>query len=199
VSRRIAAGDRHVRSGGWLKGNMDLARSLTGKTMGIFGLGRIGGAIARRAEALRMHVVYGVRARKPDAAWPYFDDLRAMAKACDVLVVTVPGGASTRHSVNGDIIEALGPTGILVNVSRGSVVDEVALVAALAADRLGGAGLDVFEDEPRVPSPLFGMDHVVLQPHVGSATQETRRKMAELMVENLLRHFAGKPLLTPVA
>jgi lactate dehydrogenase-like 2-hydroxyacid dehydrogenase len=196
--RQVVAGDRYVRSGRWLKGHMELARSLTGRTMSILGMGRIGTAVARRAEALGMKVIYGVRAKKPELPWPYYSDIVAMARDSDVMVIAIPGGGQTRHLVDAKVLDALGPTGFLVNVARGSVVDETALIEALRSKRLGGAGLDVFSDEPRVPASLIELDHVVLQPHVGSATLDTRQKMARLMLDNLLRHFAGKPLLTPV-
>jgi lactate dehydrogenase-like 2-hydroxyacid dehydrogenase len=197
-ARQIVAGDRYVRSGAWRTGDMALTTGLTGRTMGILGLGRIGRGIARRAEAFRIQVVYGGRTPKPDAPWRYYDDPVAMARDSDVLVVAIPGGRETRHMVGPDVLDALGPEGILVNVARGSVVDEQALVEALSEGRLGGAGLDVFEFEPNVPEALIAMQHVVLQPHVGSATVQTRRKMAQLMVDNLVRHFAGLPPLTPV-
>lgn len=198
VARKLVAGDRFVRTGQWLKGNMGLATALRGKTMAILGLGRIGAAIARRGEAFGLKVIYGGRSRKADAPWPYYADLVEMARAADFLVVAVPGGAATRHMVSAEVIEAIGSGGMLINIARGSVVDEKALVAALIEGRLGGAGLDVFEDEPRVPEALFALDTVVLQPHVGSATTETRSAMGRLMLDNLAAYFAKKPLLTPV-
>ena len=129
----------------------------------------------------------------------YYDDLVAMARDSDFLVVIVPGGAATRHLVDRPVLDALGPEGVLINVARGSVVDETALVEALADGRLGGAGLDVFESEPTVPEALFRMDNVTLQPHMGSATVETRTAMGRLVIDNLRAHFAGEPLLTPVS
>jgi lactate dehydrogenase-like 2-hydroxyacid dehydrogenase len=199
ASRRIVAGDRYVRQGRWAKeGHMALAGAIHGKTMAILGLGRIGTAIARRGEAFGLKIVYGGRTKKTEAPWPYFADLVAMARAADFFVIAVPGGAATRHMVDARVIEALGTKGILINIARGSVVDQQALVDALVSGRLGGAALDVFDDEPNVPDSLFGLDNVVLQPHVGSATTETRSKMGRLMVDNLLAHFAGRPLLTPV-
>ena len=196
--RRISLGDRFVRAGGWLKGALPLAQKVGGKTMGILGYGRIGKAIARRAEAFGMHIVYHGRKPQAGAAHRYYASLTEMARDCDVLMVICPGGAATRHIVNAQVMQALGPEGTLINVARGSVVDEQALVKALTDGSLGAAGLDVFESEPKVPEALFGMDQVVLQPHVGSATHETRKAMGDLTVDNLRAHFAGKPALTPV-
>jgi len=197
--RRISLGDRYVRAGSWLKGELPLAQKVGGKTMGILGYGRIGKAIAKRAEAFGMQIVYHGRKPQPGAAHKYYAKLTDMARDCDVLMVICPGGAATHHIVNAQVLEALGPEGTLINVARGSVVDEPALVRALAEGKLGAAGLDVFEDEPRVPEALLAMDQVVLQPHVGSATHETRKAMGDLTVDNLRAHFAGKPVLTPVA
>jgi len=199
ASRRIAAGDRFVREGKWLKGSLPLAAKMSGKRLGILGLGRIGRAIARRAAAFDMPVAYHNRKPVADAPYPYHADLVSLARDSDFLVAICPGGAATRHIVNETVMRALGPTGILVNVARGSVVDEPALVKCLHEGALGGAGLDVFEAEPNVPEALFAMDSVVLAPHVGSATHETRNAMGALTVDNLMAHFAGKPVLTPVA
>lgn len=198
VARKLVAGDRFVRTGQWLGANMRLATAVHGKTMAILGLGRIGTAIARRGEAFGLKVIYGGRSKKADAPWPYYADLVELARAADFLVVAIPGGGATRHMVDAKVIEALGPEGMLINIARGSVIDEKAMVEALVAGRLGGAGLDVFEDEPRVPEALFALDTVVLQPHVGSATAETRSAMGRLMLDNLGAYFAGSPLLTPV-
>lgn len=197
--RRISQGDRFVRSGGWLKGGFPLAQKVGGKTMGILGYGRIGKAIAKRAEAFGMRIVYHGRKPQAGVGHKYYAKLADMARDCDVLMVICPGGAETRHIVNAEVLRALGTEGTLINAARGSVVDEAALVQALADGTLGAAGLDVFEDEPRVPEALFAMDQVVLQPHVGSATHETRKAMGDLTVENLRAHFSGKPVLTPVA
>ena len=196
--RRISLGDRFVRAGSWLKGALPLAQKVGGKTMGILGYGRIGKAIAKRAEAFGMHIVYHGRKPQAGVAHKYYASLTEMARDCDVLMVICPGGAATQHIVNAEVLKALGPKGTLINVARGSVVDEPALVKALAEGSLGAAGLDVFEDEPRVPQALWAMDNVVLQPHVGSATHETRKAMGDLTVDNLRAHFAGKPVLTPV-
>jgi hydroxypyruvate reductase len=196
--RRISLGDRYVRSGAWLKGPMPLAQKVGGKTLGILGFGRIGKAIAKRAEAFGMTIVYHGRKPQQGVAAKYYASLTDMARDCDVLLAICPGGPETHHIINAEVIAALGPEGTLINVSRGSVVDEQALVKALVDGKLGGAGLDVFEAEPKVPEALFTMDNVVLQPHVGSATRETRKAMGDLAVDNLRAHFSGKPLLTPV-
>ncbi len=198
VARRLCAGDRYVRAGRWSGGPMPLAARVSGKRLGILGLGRIGRAIAKRASGFDMPIAY--HSRRPVAGVPfrYCATPVELAQHADFLVVITPGGAATRHLVNEAVMRALGPTGVLVNVARGSVVDERALVRCLQEGALGGAGLDVFEDEPHVPEALYAMDNVVLQPHVGSATHETRRAMGDLVVDNLLAHFAGQPVLTPV-
>jgi lactate dehydrogenase-like 2-hydroxyacid dehydrogenase len=196
--RRISLGDRYVRAGRWLKGPLPFTHSMGGKIMGILGYGRIGKAIAKRAEAFGMRIVYHGRKPQPDVAHKYYASLTGMARDCDVLMAICPGGAATRHIVNAEVMQALGPEGTLINVARGSVVDEQALVRALADGSLGAAGLDVFESEPKVPEALFTMDQVVLQPHVASATHETRMAMGVLTADNLRAHFAGKPVLTPV-
>lgn len=199
VARRISRGDRFVRAGGWLKGGLEFGTTLTGKKVGIVGMGRIGHATAKRAEAFGLKVLYHGRRQQPDIAYPYYADLMRLAQDSDFLVLTLPGGPETKGLINADVLAALGSKGMLVNVARGSIVDEAALVAALQAGKLGGAALDVFADEPRVPSALMAMDNVVLQPHVGSATHNTRAAMGQLVVDNLLAHFAGRPLLTRVA
>jgi lactate dehydrogenase-like 2-hydroxyacid dehydrogenase len=145
-----------------------------------------------------MHIAYHGRTPQAGVSYKFYPKLVDMARDCDVLMVICPGGAATHHIVNAEVLAALGPEGTLINVARGSVVDEAALVKALADGKLGAAGLDVFEDEPRVPEALFALDQVVLQPHVGSATNETRKAMGDLTVDNLRAHFAGKPVLTPV-
>ncbi|HEY5292452.1 MAG TPA: 2-hydroxyacid dehydrogenase [Burkholderiales bacterium] len=197
--RRISLGDRYVRAGSWLKGAMPYGHKVGGKTMGILGYGRIGKAIAKRAEAFGMRIVYHGRKPQAGVAHKYYASLTEMARDCDVLMVICPGGAETHHIVNAEVLKALGPEGTLINVARGSVVDEPALVKALADGSLGAAALDVFESEPKVPQALLGMDQVVLQPHVGSSTHETREAMGDLAVDNLRAHFSGKPILTPVA
>jgi lactate dehydrogenase-like 2-hydroxyacid dehydrogenase len=199
VARRISRGDRFVRAGGWLKGSLEFGTALKGKKVGIVGLGRIGHATAKRAEAFGMEILYHGRRPQPEVGYRYYPDLVGLARDCDFLVLTLPGGPETRNLVTADVLAALGPQGMLINVARGSTVDEPALVAALKSGAIGGAALDVFADEPRVPAELMGMDNVVLQPHVGSATHGTRGAMGQLVIDNLLAHFAGKPLLTRVA
>ena len=198
VARRLVVADRHVRSGEWLKAGLPLASKVGGATMGILGLGRIGLAIAKRAEAFGMTIVYYGPREKPGVPYRRYSNLAEMAKAVDYLMVSCPGGLATRHLVNGEVLNALGPKGAVVNIARGSVIDEPALVQALQDGRLGGAGLDVFADEPRVPEALLSMENVVLLPHIGSATHATRAAMGQLVVDNLKAHFAGKPLLTPI-
>ena len=198
TSRQICVGDRYVRRRKWLQGEMHFTRALRGRRLGILGLGRIGKDIARKAEIFGMEIVYHGRRRQDGVAYRYYADLVEMARDSDYLVAICPGGPSTDKIVNRAVLDALGPQGVLINVARGSVVDEPALVAALEEGRLGGAGLDVFADEPNVPEELLGMDQVVLQPHVGSATHETRRAMGDLTLENLRAHFAGEPVPTPV-
>ena len=199
AARRISRGDRFVRAGKWLQGGLELGTALRGRRLGIVGLGRIGLAAARRAEACGMFVAYHGPRPKPEAPYPYVADLVELARRSDVLVLTLPGGTGTRHLVNAEVLAALGPKGTLVNVARGSVVDETALLAALQSGALGAAALDVFADEPRVPPALLAMENVVLQPHVGSATHETRAAMGQLVLDNLAAHFAGQALPTRVA
>ena len=196
--RRLPQADRYLREGKWMGGAFPLSDSLRDKTMGILGLGRIGKAIARRAEACGVKIAYHGRSRQADVAYPYYASLIEMAKAVDILMVITPGGPGTNKLVNADVLAALGPRGVLINVARGSVVDEAALIAALRAGTIAAAGLDVFEVEPCAPTELIGMDNVVLLPHVGSASVATRRAMGQLVVDNLLSFFAGKGALTPV-
>ena len=187
-----------ARSGDWeAKGNAPLSTSPDGKTIGILGLGRIGQEIADRLAVFNPTIVYHTRSKK-DVPYTYYGDLVEMAKVCDVLVCITPGGPSTSKIVNKDVLEALGPTGMLINVSRGSVVDEDALIAALDSGKLGLAGLDVFEREPHIPDALKASDRTVLLPHVGSATHETRAAMGALTVDNLLQWKADGTVKTPV-
>lgn len=170
----------------------------SGKTIGIIGLGRIGMSIAKRAEAFGCPISYYSRSEKPNTGYKHYSNLLDLAANCHVLIVACPLTNETRHIVNRDVLDALGPKGVLVNIGRGPHVDEPELVAALREGRLGGAALDVYEHEPHVPEELFGMDNVVLVPHVGSATNETRNAMADLVLGNLEAHVMNKPLLTPV-
>jgi lactate dehydrogenase-like 2-hydroxyacid dehydrogenase len=196
--RRVPQGDRYVREGKWLKGPMALTKSVQRKTLGIIGAGRIGRAIAKRAEAFGLKIAYQGPNKKADLPYAYFVDPVALAKEADFLMVACPGGEATRGLVSRAVIDALGPKGFIVNIARGSVVDEPALIEALQQGRIAGAGLDVFADEPRVPEAFLSMENVVLQPHVASATHQTRAAMGQLVIDNLAAHFAGKPLLTPV-
>ncbi|MFG1417964.1 2-hydroxyacid dehydrogenase [Xanthobacter sp. V0B-10] len=196
--RRLPQADRFVRAGGWLKGAFPLTATLRGRTVGLVGMGRIGRAIARRLEAFGVGLAYHSRRPVADVAYPHYPDLTAMAAAVDTLVVIVPGGPATRNMVDAAVLAALGPQGVLVNVARGSVVDEAALLAALQAGTLLAAGLDVFADEPRVPEAFFALENVVLLPHVGSATTFTREAMGQLVVDNLFSWLDGKGPLTPV-
>lgn len=198
VSRRICVADRFVRAGSWPHGHLPLPARVNGKRLGILGLGRVGRAVARRAQAFSMPIAYNNPHPVAGESLRFEPDLVALAGQSDFLVVAASGGAATRNLVDRGVLDALGPDGILINVARGSVVDEPALVAALAEGRLGGAGLDVFAHEPEVPQALWAMDNVVLQPHQASATVETRRAMADLVLANLAAHFAGREPLTPV-
>jgi hydroxypyruvate reductase len=199
VARRLVVGDRHVRDGLWLKDNLALAPArFSGTRMGILGLGRIGLGIAKRAESFAMSIAYHGRRAQSGVPYLFYPSLVEMARNVDYLVVACPGGAETRNLVNREVLAALGPKGVVINIARGSVIEEPAMVDLLREGRLGGAGLDVFVDEPKVPETLFALENVVLQPHVGSATHTTRGAMGQLVVENLKAHFAGKPLLTPV-
>jgi len=198
VARRLSAADRFVRRGDWLNGQFPLATRVSGKNLGIVGLGRIGTAIARRAGGFDMSVRYHGRRIIENCPYDYEASLQALAGWADFLVIACAGGAATRHLVSREVIDALGPDGCLVNISRGSVLDESALVEALLAGRIGGAALDVFEDEPNVPPALFGLDSVVLLPHIASATRETRQAMADCVLANLRGWFDAGRLLTPV-
>jgi lactate dehydrogenase-like 2-hydroxyacid dehydrogenase len=196
IMRQVVHGDAYVRSGDWVKkGTMGLTTALGGKKLGIVGLGRIGLALARRAESFGMQIQYQNRRKRDDVAYPWFADAGSLAKASDVLALVVPGGAETKNMVDATVLDALGPKGFLVNIARGSVVDEPALIAALKEKRIAGAALDVFAEEPRKPDAFLALDNVVLQPHHASATVETRSAMGNLMIDNLLRHFRGEPAL----
>jgi len=197
--RRFPQADAYLRAGKWLEQAFPLTDTLRGKSMGIVGYGRIGAAIAKRAEAFGLAISYHSRNAKPGVPYLYYPTLEGLAEAVDILMVITPGGAATKHLINGKILSALGPKGTLINMSRGSVVDEKALIAALRSGTIASAGLDVFEHEPKVPAELIAMDNVVLLPHVGSASVHTRDAMGKLTVDNLKSWFAGKGPLTPVA
>ncbi|KAK1663322.1 hypothetical protein QYE76_051481 [Lolium multiflorum] len=197
--RKIPQADRYVRAGLWkAKGDYTLTTRFSGKRVGIIGLGRIGLAVATRVEAFDCPVNYYQRTKKEYPNYTYYPSVVELAANSDVLVVACPLNEQTRHIVNREVIDALGPKGVLINIGRGPHVDEPELVSALVEGRLGGAGLDVFEDEPNVPEALFTLDNVVLVPHVGSGTHETRQAMADLVLGNLEAHVLKKPLLTPV-
>ncbi len=198
ASRRLIIGDRFVRAGQWPGGKLPLARKVTGKRLGIFGLGRIGRAIAERAVGFGMSIAYTSRSAREDVPYRRVDSLEELARDSDILVVAASAGPDTRNLIGRAVLDALGPEGILINVARGSIINEPELVAALVEGRLGGAGLDVFADEPNVPQALWTLDTVVLQPHIASATIETRTAMADLVLTNLAAFFAGQPLPTPV-
>ena len=198
LARRIPQADQFVRQGKWPKGGMGLFSELTGKTVGILGLGRIGKEIAARAQAMKMRVVYYGRKRQPAEPHIFYDNLVDMARDCDWLVVIAPGGKGTEGIVSRDVLEALGPQGHIVNVARGTLIDETAMLDLLQSGGLGGAALDVFENEPSMPEGFFALDNVVLSPHQGSATVQTRNAMGALVVANLDAHFAGEPLISAV-
>ena len=198
VARRIPQADQYVRQGRWPGGPMPLARKMSGARLGIVGMGRIGQAIADRARAFGMSIAYSARNAKPALAYAFHATPRELAAVSDFLVVITPGGAATRKLIDAEVLRALGPDGYLINVARGSVVDEAALIAALQQGTIAGAGLDVFENEPQVPEALRALDNVVLVPHIGSATTQTRHAMAARAFANLQAHFAGTTLPSPV-
>jgi lactate dehydrogenase-like 2-hydroxyacid dehydrogenase len=198
LARRIPQSDQFVRGGKWPGNGFGLFSELTGKTVGILGLGRIGKEIATRAQAMKMRVVYHGRHAQKSVPYIFYDNLEDMARDSDWLVVIAPGGKGTDRIVSRAVLEALGPEGRIVNVARGTLVDEAAMVDLLQSGGLGGAALDVFENEPQVPEALFALDNVVLSPHQGSATHQTRQAMGDLLLANLERHFAGEPLISAV-
>jgi lactate dehydrogenase-like 2-hydroxyacid dehydrogenase len=198
--RELPPAERYVRAGKWLQGDYPLSRaSLRNRTIGLVGMGAIGQAIARRLDAMQVPVVYHARQKRPHLAYRHYPNLLDMARDVDILLAIVPGGAGTRNMINAEVLDALGPDGIFINVARGSVVDELALIKALRDKRIMSAGLDVYAKEPDVPRELIAMDNVVLFPHLGSASVWTREKMDQLVVDNILAWAAGKPPLTPVA
>jgi len=197
--RKLPQAGAYLRAGEWqTKGTYPLTTSLGGKTLGILGLGRIGEAIAKRAMACGMKIRYHNRNKK-DVPYPYDPDPVTLAKNCNVMMIVTPGGAETRNLVGAKVLDALGPKGYICNIARGSVIDEPVLLRYLQENKIAGAGLDVFADEPRVPPEFFTLENAVLFPHVGSATLETRKAMGDLQIENLRLHFAGKPVKTRVA
>ncbi|MFN4087442.1 MAG: 2-hydroxyacid dehydrogenase [Alphaproteobacteria bacterium] len=198
IGRRIGEAERFIREGRWLQGPMPLGTKVSGKRLGIVGLGRIGTAVARRASGFGMRIAYTDIVVKGGAPYDFVPGLHDLARQSDFLLVSCVGGPTTRGLIDADVLDALGPKGFLVNIARGTIVDEAALVRALQEKRIAGAGLDVFLDEPRAPQELFDLDNVVITPHVASATNETRRAMAELVAANIRAHFAGRPVLTPV-
>lgn len=197
-ARRISAADRFVRAGAWAAGAFALGRRVSGKRLGIVGLGRIGEAVVRRASGFAMAVRYHNRKPLADCPHAYEASLVELARWADFLVLACPGGAATQHLIDREVLEALGPAGILINVARGSVVDQQALVEALRSGTLGGAGLDVYEAEPQVPAALRELDNVVLAPHIGSASEETRLQMEQLLLANLRAFVERGQLLTPL-
>ncbi|PON34075.1 Erythronate-4-phosphate dehydrogenase [Parasponia andersonii] len=198
VLRRLCVCDGFVRSGSWKKGDFRLTTKFSGKSVGIVGLGRIGSAIAKRAQAFGCKISYFSRSEKPCTDYKYYSNIMDLATNCEVLVVACALTKETHHIINREVINALGPKGILINIGRGRHIDEPELVSALMEGRLGGAGLDVFEKEPDVPEELFGLENIVVLPHVGSDSLETGQAMADLVIQNLEAYSLKKPLLTPV-
>jgi lactate dehydrogenase-like 2-hydroxyacid dehydrogenase len=199
AQRRLPAMDAYVRRGDWAHGErLQPAHGLRGKTAGIFGFGRIGQAIAARLQPFGMELAYFQPRAIDGIATPRAQSLLELAARSDYLILAAPATAATRHAINAEVLSALGPQGVLINIARGALVDEAALVTALADGRLGAAALDVFEDEPIVPTPLCALPNTVLTPHIGSLTVETRHAMGQLTLDNLCAHFAGLPLITPV-
>lgn len=196
--RQIPQADRYLREGRWSDRPMPLSTSLRGRRIGILGLGAIGKAVARRLDGFGVNIAYHNRSRRTDVAYVYHHSPVALAAACDVLIVAAPGGAATRHMVDGEVLAALGREGVLINVSRGSVVDEDALIRALQTETILTAGLDVFANEPDVPNELREMPHAVLLPHIGSASERTRAAMGALVVDNLVAWFDTGEAITPV-
>ncbi len=198
TSRRMVEADRFVRNGAWTTTAWPLTARLHGKRLGIAGLGRIGEAVARRGAAFGMPIHYFSRGKKPGSPYQFHPSLTELAASCDILVATMAGGAGTAKIINQSVFEALGPSGLFINVARGSVVDEEALIEALKAEKIAGAGLDVFLNEPSIDPRFLNLPNTVLQPHQGSGTLDTRRAMGQLVRDNLSAHFSGRPLLTPV-
>ncbi|NIX78013.1 2-hydroxyacid dehydrogenase [Microvirga terricola] len=196
--RQVPQADRYLRAGRWLKAPFPLSPTLRGRKVGIVGLGRIGKAIAKRLEGFDVALAYHGRTHQKDVPYAFHPSLVGLAEDSDVLIIITPGGSSTKHLINADVLKALGSHGVLINVARGSVVDQQALIAALRDGTILSAGLDVFDDEPRVPQELIDMEHVVLLPHVASGSVHTRKAMGQLVVDNLISWFSGKGPLTAV-
>lgn len=199
ISRRLSEADRYLRDGKWLsQGKFPPGKKIGGKVCAIVGLGNIGLAVARRAEAFNMHVHYFSRTVRKEVPYTFHTTLQSLAQAADYLVLTLPGGDATRHLINRQVLDALGPEGYLINVSRGSTIDESALITALEANTIAGAALDVFEQEPHVPDALLRAENVVLTPHIASSTEETAKAMADRVIENLLAFSRGLPVISPI-
>ncbi|HKA72145.1 MAG TPA: NAD(P)-dependent oxidoreductase, partial [Xanthobacteraceae bacterium] len=198
--REFPQAERFLRAGRWPaeKQYRLSTASLRDRTVGMVGLGRIGKAIARRLDAMHVPVAYHGRSRQPDVPYRYYDNLIAMARDADVILAVAPGGPGTRNMINAAVLDALGPDGIVINMARGSLVDEPALIKALQEKKIFSAGLDVYAHEPKVPAELIAMDNVVLFPHLGSASLHTRQAMDQLVVDNLVAWAGGNPPLTPV-
>ncbi len=197
--RELPQSDRYLRAGKWMDAHYPLTKAtLRDRKVGMVGMGRIGKAIARRLEAFGLPIVYHSRSPQQGVSYKHYPNLIDMARDVDTLMVIVPGGASTKNMINAEVLKALGPRGVLINMARGSVVDEPALIEALKKRTIYSAGLDVFANEPSVPKELIEMDHIVLFPHLGSSTEATRAAMDQLVVDNILAWAAGKPPLTPV-
>ena len=199
AARQVPQGDALVRSGSWPKGGLPLVTKVSGKKVGVVGMGRIGASVAKRLSGFDCEISYFARSEKEGSPFRFVPDLLALARDSEFLIVTLSGGASTKNMINAEVLEALGPDGILVNVSRGTTVDEPALIAALQNKTIKAAGLDVFWNEPSINPAFFTLGNAVLQPHHASGTVETRKAMGQLVRDNLAAHFAGKPLITPVA
>ena len=199
TARHVPQGDRLVRSGTWPQGGLPLVTKVSGKKVGIVGMGRIGASVAKRLNAFDCEITYFSRSEREGSPFRFEPDLLALAHDSEFLIVTLSGGDSTKGMINAEVLEALGPDGILVNVSRGTTVDEPALISALQNKVIKGAGLDVFWNEPNINPAFFTLDNAVLQPHHASGTVETRKAMGQLVRDNLAAHFNGKPLLTQVS
>jgi hydroxypyruvate reductase len=199
VARRVVEGDRHVRTGRWMQARLGgLAHRASGRKFGILGLGRIGAQIAKRAAAFDMEIGYHNRRARDDVPYRYFAGIHDLARWADVIVVSSPGGADTRHLVDAQALELLGPQGVIVNIARGSIIDEAALLQALQTRRIAGAGLDVFDQEPRMDPGFHALDNAVLTPHIAGSTAETWRDCEDMVLANLRAHFAGEKPLTPI-